>query len=167
MGSDAIRMTVKAFFDKPAVMAKMDAARRRALSKAGAFVRRDARASIRKSKGISKPGSPPRSHEGSLKKFLLFSYDAATESVVVGPAKLSNGTGAPEILEFGGTRMLKKDVVMRVGKPGRDSRGRFVNSPRVTVKAGTTIRYAARPFMGPALEKNRTKIPEAFLNSVK
>jgi hypothetical protein len=147
MSSDAIRMTVKAFFDKPAIMAKMDAARRRALSKAGAFVRRDARASIRKSKNVSRPGAPPRSHQGDLRKFLFFSYDPVADSVVVGPVRVSKIGQAPQALEHGGTSTIM------TGPKGKRRR--------------RTITIAARPFMGPALEKNRSKIPEAFLNSVR
>jgi len=144
---DQIKLTVQTFFDKPAIMKQMDVARRKALSKAGAFVRRDARQSIRKSRKSSEPGKPPRSHQGDLKRFLFFSYDPAAESVVVGPVRLTKIGAAPQVLEHGGS------TTIRTGRRGR--RGK------------RAVTMAARPFMGPALEKNKSKIPEAFLNSVR
>ncbi|MCL4743749.1 MAG: hypothetical protein KJZ54_16250, partial [Phycisphaerales bacterium] len=63
------------FFDRPKVRRAVDAARRKVLSKAGAFIRQTARTSIRKRKGSSKPGNPPHSHVGLLRRFILFGYD--------------------------------------------------------------------------------------------
>ena len=145
--SDQITTVVKTFFDKPAILKKMDAARRRSLSKAGAFVRADARASIRKSKKISQPGRPPRSHVGLLKKFLFFGYDPAAKSVVVGPARLTKVGAAPQALEHGGTTQIM------TGRKGRRKK--------------RTITIRPRPFMAPALAKNIKKIPAAFLNSIR
>lgn len=50
----------------------------------------------------SKPRQPPRNRTGLLRDKILFAYDPQSESVVVGPALLNGGTGAPETLEFGG-----------------------------------------------------------------
>jgi len=50
----------------------------------------------------SKPGEPPRNRTGLLKDKILFAYDPESESVVVGPALLNGGTGAPQTLEEGG-----------------------------------------------------------------
>jgi hypothetical protein len=50
----------------------------------------------------SEPGKPPRNRTGLLRDKILFAYDPNSESVVVGPALLNGGNGAPETLEFGG-----------------------------------------------------------------
>ncbi|MEZ6193753.1 MAG: hypothetical protein R3C45_21125, partial [Phycisphaerales bacterium] len=94
----------KLFFDKKTVRDKVDVGTRRVLSRFGAFVRRTARSSIRKRKRISKPGEPPSSHIGLLKKFIFFGYDPSARSVVIGPVRLSQkGRGeAPALLEHGG-----------------------------------------------------------------
>ena len=100
----------KLFFDKKAVTNKVDAGTRRVLSKFGAFVRRTAQSSIRKRKRISKPGEPPSSHIGLLKKFIFFDYNPDSRSVVIGPVRLSqNGRGeAPSLLEHGGMGKVGK-----------------------------------------------------------
>src|SRR5262245_52774098 len=95
------------FFDRKAVMNALDRGARRALSRAGAFIRTAARSSIRSRRTSSKPGAPPHSHTGLLKRFLFFSYDSAQRSVVVGPAKLNRGSGAPKVLEHGGRATIQ------------------------------------------------------------
>jgi len=132
-----IHLNVKAlFFDSQAVLEKVDAATRKVLSKFGAFVRTTARHSIRKRKGISAPGSPPSSHVGTLKRLIFFGYDLSARSVVIGPAPFRSTVEAPPLLEYGGTASRQ------------DAKGRRV-----------LARYAARPFMGPAFEKEKSKLP--------
>ena len=135
----------KLFFDTKAVRGKVDAGTRRVLSKFGAFVRRTARSSIRKRKRISEPGSPPSSHTGLLKKFIFFGYDPAQRSVVIGPERLSQkGRGeAPHLLEYGGT-----GTVERRGRRRR-------------------AKVRARPFMGPAFEKEEPKLAAMWRDSIK
>jgi hypothetical protein len=89
-----ISLTVKqsrnGFFDRPAVIRAVGRAKAAVLSKFGAYVRRSARSSIRPDgkKGIvSGPGEPPRSHVGTLRKFLNFAWDPRSQSPVVGPEK--------------------------------------------------------------------------------
>jgi len=67
------------FFDRPRVVAAVDRTKRKALSRGGAFVRQSAKTSIRKRKGSAPPGKPPRSHEGSLRRLILFGYDRRTD----------------------------------------------------------------------------------------
>jgi hypothetical protein len=142
-----IDMRIKSmFFDRTVVKQAVDHAKRKVLSKAGAFIRQTARHSIRKRWGSSKPGNPPHSHEGSLRRLILFGYDRAAESVVVGPLKFRN-TGAPQTLEFGGRTTL---IRRRGGKVVRAK-------PRI----------AARPYMGPALEKEAPKLPALWRNSIR
>ncbi|MBI1373633.1 MAG: hypothetical protein GC159_12965 [Phycisphaera sp.] len=133
----------KLFFDKKAVTSRTDRATRKVLSRFGAFVRRTARSSIRKRKKSSPPGSPPSSHVGLLKKFIFFGYEPQKRSVVIGPVQLTQkGRGeAPRLLEHGGTAPAKR------GK-----------------KRAT---YRPRPYMGPAFEKERPKLPAMWRDSIK
>ncbi len=145
-----IKMRVtKLFFDSPAVIRAMDRATRKALSKVGAFVRRSARSSIRKRKKVSRPGQPPSSHVGLLRKFLFFAYEPQRQSVVIGPAKLGGveGDDVPHILEHGGTTTIT-----------RFRRGKIVRK---------RVKIAARPTMGPALEANLEHIPKQWRGRVR
>lgn len=134
------------FFDRHVVMAAVDNAKRKVLSKAGAFIRTAAKTSIRKRKKSAPPESPPHSHEGSLRRLILFGYDKAADSVVVGPVGFRQST-APRVLERGGTTTVT-----------RRRRGR---------RTERRVRIAARPYMNPALEKELPKLPELWRNSVK
>jgi len=134
------------FFDRHVVMAAVGNAKRKALSKAGAFIRTAARTSIRKRKGSAPPGSPPHSHEGSLRRLILFGYDKAADSVVVGPVGFKSSE-APSALEHGG----QATVLSRKG--GR------LQARKVSIQP--------RPFMAPALEKERHKLPPLWRNSVR
>jgi hypothetical protein len=133
------------FFDRQAVISKVDAATRRVLSRFGAFVRRSAKSSIRKRKKAAPPGQPPSSHTGLLKKFIFFGYDADRRSVVIGPTRLNQkGRGeAPPLLEYGG-----KATLVRRGKKKR-------------------VTYQARPYMGPAFEKEKPQLPAMWRGSVR
>jgi hypothetical protein len=138
-----LRIT-RLFFDSPTVLIAVDKATRKVLSRFGAFVRRTAKGSIRKRNASSAPGSPPSSHTGLLKRFIFFGYDPSRRSVVIGPAQLTenNRGDAPSALEYGGTATLTQ------GK----------NKNRVKIQA--------RPFMGPAFEKETPKLPSLWKNSV-
>lgn len=133
------------FFDRVKVASAVDRATRKVLSKFGAFVRQTAKGSIRKRKCISRPGQPPSSHVGTLKRLILFGYDPAKKSVVIGPVPLHSGTAeAPPLLEYGGRTR------------GKDRKGKKVAQT-----------YRARPFMGPALKKEAPKLSAMWGNSVK
>ena len=164
----AIGMDIKKlFFDRPKIKRAVDKAKRGVLSRAGAFIRQTARTSIRKRKGTSPPGSPPHSHLGLLRRFILFGYDERTDSVVVGPAKLAKAGDAPHTLEFGGAAVAKRTMVVRVGDTGRDRRGRFARGKRQLVEAGTRLVYKPRPYMGPAMKKELPKFPQLWRNSIR
>ena len=93
------------FFSSRFVKDRVDAATRKNLSKAGAYVRTDAKRSIRKRSWRmppAPPGKPPFSRTGLLKKFIFFRFDPRSMSVVVGPYKLPKMGTAPEALEYGG-----------------------------------------------------------------
>ena len=142
-----ITMRIKdLFFDKQAVLRAVDKAKRAVLSKAGAFIRTTAKHSIRSKKGSAPPGKPPHSHEGSLRRLIYFGYDRASDSVVVGPVGFKRST-APNVLEFG----WKTEIQRR-------RHGKVVRT-RVTIDR--------RAFMGPALEKERPKLPKRWAGSVR
>lgn len=154
------------FFDRPKVVAAVDKARRRALSRAGAYVRTSARTSIRKRKSYAAPGNPPHSHEGSLRKMILFGYDRSSDSVVVGPVGFRRSV-VPNLLEFGGKVRNTRRRVVRVGQPGRNERGQFVLGQRKVIEAGEELNYEPRPYMAPALEREKGRIPKAWKNSIR
>ena len=131
------------FFDRAQVKNSMDSATRRALSKSGAFVRQRAKTSIRKRAGSSKPGQAPHSHVGLLRKYILFAYEPARQSVVIGPAKLRADSQAPRLLEHGGT------ITRQDGKKRR------------------TLHYRPRPLMRPALEQEQRSLPALWHNSLR
>lgn len=130
------------FFDRAKVLSALDRAEARFMSRFGAFVRSDARRSMRKSKSgkPSKPGRPPKAHSGELKRFLFFVYDRRNHDVVIGPIRLPRTRYAvPGIQEFGGV---------------------------VTRKDGSTAVYPERPYMRPALKKNLSRVRE-LRNSIR
>ena len=142
--------TVKGFFfDSARVVAATSRAERKVLSRFGAFVRRGSRSSIRKRKAASAPGQPPSSHVGLLKKFIFFAYEPARQSVVIGPARLNQKTGnALSALEYGG-------------------RTQIVSRNRRRQRTVRTVHIQPRPFMGPAFEKEKPKLPAMWAGSVK
>ena len=159
------------FFDSQRVVDAVSKVERANLSKAGAFIRRSAVFSIRSGKGSSKPGQPPKSHSGILKKFIYFAFDSGSRSVVVGPA-LTNQTSAiraigntvPGVLEGGGEESIQE--------VRNDFSGRWYRRDlRSTKQAGwpqrtRKINVAARPFMAPALQANMAKIHGVWKDSV-
>jgi hypothetical protein len=84
--------------------------------------------------------------ERSLRRLILFGYDKAADSVVIGPVGFKK-RGAPNVLEYGGDT-----VVLR-------RRGGKLTSRRVKI--------AARPYMAPALEQERPKLPLLWRNSIR
>ena len=146
-----IGMQVKSmFFDRKAVMKRVNRATRRVLSRFGAFVRTAAKSSIRRRKKSSEPGRPPSSHSGDLKRLIYFGYDPKRETVVIGPLRLNQKIGnAPEALEHGGV-----SVVAEGSRRRRKRRRR-------------KVMVQARPFMGPAMERETPKLPRMWADSVR
>ncbi len=127
------------FFDRSAVVKAMDKTNRANLSKFGAFTRTAGRSSLRSTKKISRPGMPPASHVGTVKKLLFFAYDPSRKSVVIGPVGSKPDPKALRLLEEGGQ----------------------------DVRRGKTLIYRPRPFMGPAFEKTKKQLPEIWANSMR
>ena len=141
-------VTKQMFFDSKAVTSAADRATRRVLSRFGAYVRTTARHSIRKRRATSRPGKPPSSHTGLLRRFIYFGYDRGRKSVVIGPQRLNRKAGdAPAALEHGGVSTIVEGLRHRRKK--------------------RRVRIAARPFMGPSFAKEKPKLPSMWLNSVR
>jgi hypothetical protein len=106
------------FFDRAVVIAALEKARYKALYKAGAFVRRRARSSMRRRKRASAPGTPPSAHatEGHSIKTILYAYQGESDSTIVGPVQLNqvnytmagNRTSIPRLHEFGGDLAIRE-----------------------------------------------------------
>ena len=137
-------VTKSMFFDRKAVTSAVDRATRKVLSAFGAFVRTAAKHSIRKRKAVSQPGQPPSSHVGHLRRLIFFGYDPARKSVVIGPTPFRSEVEAPPLLEYGGRALCK------------DRKGKRV-----------TATYRPRPFMTPAFENEKTKLPALWAGSVR
>ena len=109
---------------------------KRVLGRTGAYSRKVMKNSIKSRKrGSSPPGTPPYSHTGLLKQFILYQV-LGDESVIIGAALLPRmrpqSVSAPELLEQGG-------VVTRLAR-GRGG-----------TKRTQRAHYQPRPFAKPAL----------------
>jgi hypothetical protein len=141
------------FFDRALVVNAVGRASAKNLSKAGSFIRTSARSSLRRRKRSSEPGQPPSVHTRdrvATLKNIWFVFDPMRRSVVVGPLKLngsslkgSNRPSVPALHELGGTA-----VVVKRGRKRR-------------------VKYAPRPFMGPALARERPKFEGIWADTVK
>ena len=143
------------FFDRQIVIDAVGRASAQNLSKAGSFIRRAARSSLRRRRKTSPAGEPPSVHTKdpvATLKNIWFVFDPAQQSVVVGPLKLdgsklegSNRPTVPALHELGGTAVIL------------DRRR----------KRKQRAKYARRPFMGPAMERELPKFSGLWANSVK
>lgn len=163
-----------AFFNPKIITDATDKATKKALSKAGAFVRTSAKSSLRYAKKSAVPGMPPKVHRGGsmgyqrtttnkktgvsktrsvspLKELLFFAYVESSKSVVVGPMDFPSAAKrtykVPTVLELGGTVIQLRGV---------GSKKRMV-----------TATYKGNPFMRPALKREAPKFPMLFANSVR
>lgn len=149
-----IKFDVNSFFDRKAVADAVPPAKRRALTRIGAFLRRTMRRQIRNRKRSANDGQPPTNRTGLLKDHVYFSFDAQAEDVVIGPAAIPSAwsdpsTPVPGLLEHGGS----------VRRRRRRRGGKMVTE---------TANYAAFPFAKPALDRElqNGKLAEAWKNSV-
>lgn len=143
------------FFDSPKVIDAIEKDTRKNLATFGGYVRKTARRSIknapfttRKKRGqkrtnlrrkVSRPGTPPYNRRGHLKKGIAFFADLQAISVIIGPERQNRIGDAPHALERGG---LSK----------RKIRGRGGSRLK-------TVKIRARPYMAPAFEIGKTKLP--------
>ena len=134
-----------------------DRASGKVLRKFGSFVRRTAMQSIKRRKGISQPGSPPRSHTGALKQSIGFWHNPQARNVIIGPqinrAVKSRAFDVPRVLEEGGQAYR-----YYVRRKRRGRRRRIVITGSAFIKA--------RPYMGPAFRENLPKLPQMWQDSI-
>ncbi len=162
------------FFDADRVLRAKDNAERRVLSKFGAYVRRAAKSSIRKRRRAAPPGMPPSSHTGVLRQFIFFALEPERHTVIVGPAKTNQvffdrhrqpvkGT-VPSVLEYGG------EVTILEYKIGSQWYRADLRSRRRLAERATryrTVSIAARPYMHPAMAKEKPKLPAMWKDSIR
>lgn len=153
------RIKLDYFFDRPQVIKRLMEKERKALSGTGAFAMTLVRRSMRsggKSGISSKPGDPPRYHTKLLRDGILFAYDSAKNSVVVGPRKI-NGTAhrdTAKILQYGGkVRLQEKTLVGTRTLRGRGQKQMWRPTGRMV-----TATIAPRPYVGPAARATWTPI---------
>ncbi len=154
-----LTFTLKEFYiDHQRMKAAKDRSVNRGITKGLRFIRTRARQSIRRRKGPSKQGQPPHAHTmGPSLKTILWDFDPASQSGIVGPVKL-NGTPlsakaqvtVPNAIEVGGLVTFKAGSWIHV--QGRDVRGRFTKKKLTRLKDKKRVRIKPRPFMLPALE---------------
>lgn len=162
------------FFDGAKVLAALNKAERKALSKAGAFVQTSAKRSLRRRKKPSQPGQTPsiysKDKNRTLKK-ILFGYDPTAHSVIVGPVGFGRAE-APRALELGGAstvRVPKKNEGRRSSPAQaasfkrRKALGLIQRKPSVR----RPIKVEPRPFMNPALKREAPKFPGLWAGAVK
>jgi len=163
------------FFNKPAVKRAVDKATRKVLSRFGAFVRRDAKRSIRKPRqkqigeltdeerksyriqsAIAKRTGKPRP------KRPLKSSDPGT------PPR--NQTGLLKKLIYFGFDTIRRSIVVGPLSAGPRQAGEIEAGGIVRITAGPnrgeSKLMAARPFMGPAMNLNLPQLPAMWRDSV-
>ena len=84
-----------------------------------------------------------------MKRFIFFAYEPRRRSVIIGPVRLNQKIGdAPAALEHGG-------------------RSQVASGSRRRKRRVRTVTIRPRPYMGPAFEAERPKLPAMWANSVK
>jgi hypothetical protein len=203
----AMKFDKRFFFDRQAVADIVGKTAAKALGRAGAYVQRRARSSMRRggkkqreagSRVPSSPGIPPKAwstDKVATLKNIQFAFVPREMSVFVGPLALNMGGmgqhGAiPGVHEHGGSRRIlewrfnqleymrswrgwkkyrssakfsnewqRRDL--RWNDASRKRRKHTLSQLGVETRTRTAS-YPARPFMGPALQKEAPKFPTLF-----
>lgn len=179
--------------DRRRVNAAVNRANVRTMPRAGALIRGIARRSIKRRKTLrSKPGQPPFTRRGALKRAIRYDLGPAKQSVAIGPAREAAGL-LWRVLEFGGRpippkvpaftpaavgtygpiRITKdgKPIRAKIRTPAQANRAnRFITqqiADRVARNAKLAkVNQAARPFMRPALITAKPELPALWRNTV-
>ena len=158
LGSVHIKVSVTTLFRDDKLMGAVERAEMKALRWQGGYVRKAAQNRLTKGKESSAPGQSPTDQTGKFKKSILFSYDAANHSVVIGPRIINIKRGLiPAALEHGGTTMIDS------------TRAVYTNGKRKFVKDGgkRRVKIEARPTMGPALDSSLSHLSDIWAKSVR
>jgi hypothetical protein len=179
------------------VLAKTKAASFRSLAHAGAAIRLTARRSIRTRKKASPPGTPPHTRKGAFRRAILYAVEKKEQRVVIGPSlDLISSIGREHeyggrIRARNTRRTIRRlggggEIVLHPrGKPTRDLAGQVVHVVYTKLITQAQVDRAnrinkqlygpemldselpPRPTMGPALDRNRPRLPKLWHNSVK
>lgn len=173
-----VRLKNAKFFDRN-VIRGTSAAHHDAMSRFGAYVRDTAKKSMRTARTRktsrntitvlvgppgrqsfrritatpSKPGRPPRSIKGQLKRFLIFEYSSFFKNVVIGPIWLPQAKG------------LRTKHPVPAMHEQKEASHAFVRR-QIYNKVVSSI-YPQRPYMAPAFDKNTKKLRRLYRNSIK
>lgn len=134
------------FFDRHAVMSRLDKKEQRVLGGTGAFGRQVIRQSIRaggKKNKRSEPGKPPRYHKrgfASLKDGIFFQAELNEGRVVIGPNKLITKT-IPKGNLASGAQLLEE------GGPAKGLIYKHRSDPREGVHVWVDMVVKPRPFV--------------------
>ncbi len=104
-----IKITVRTQFDKQKLKKKAETATFTSLSEAGGAVRKTAKRSIRKRKKASKPGSPPNTQTGMLKRVIRYDVTNNRTVVAIGPVNEIAGR-IWNLHEFGGVATKRRKL---------------------------------------------------------
>lgn len=164
----SLDINIRSTSNAPAVIRRLAAADRKFLSWYGGALRKSIRRNVRKRKSTSKPDKGPTQWAGSNAGLRRVSYEVSKQgqSVIVGVIKFTgkqSTVGAvPGLMEEGGTSSRRFFFKIKSKSGGR---------PRLLMRVPTgtakklvsmvyhrkakprTVRYKARPFVGPAFEK--------------
>lgn len=105
MSSESVKIRIE--FNEEKVLHAVRNGGNKALTRAGAYVRKAARNAVSRSKNSSSPGSPPHTRKGLLKRSILFGVEKQRQKVVIGPAYQFIGI-AMTAHEFGGKFRRRK-----------------------------------------------------------
>ena len=155
----------KAILKQQAILTPEQRATFKSLSKFGAFVRRTAKTSMRKSKKSSPPGLPPKGKKGLLAKLIQFVVERTRRNVAIGPI-LTNAKDAgvvPKLHEEGGSKKLTKGDRVVLSTLLGEKEGRHVPLSEIDRQAT----YPARPYMKPAFDKELGEVSSLWLNSIR
>lgn len=131
-----IKINTDIRFDFAGIQKSARRTMRRGLFRWAGFVRTTARRSFGRSKKPAAAGAPPNSHDGRLKRSILFAVDSTRDEARVGPtaAKKYGSTTGAEVVEYGGT--ISRD--------------------------GQRWTYGGNPYMRPAAEKGNARLASFF-----
>lgn len=191
-----ISSTVKVKMSVERVVAKTRKASISNLRQAGAYIRGIARKSIKVSPVKSLPGKPPRSRKGRLKDAIIFAVEKEQQRVVAGPTATAvgkiggthehGGTEPPKTkkarksnakLELGGHGPVRNDTsglgFAKLKTKAQVERAKKI-APTVQAKEAQAAaqskksrKYPPRPFMAPAFNIAKDRLPQLWAASVK
>jgi len=145
----------KLFFDKKRVQRAVDKVKRIVLSASADAIRDTARSSMPPQPGLAPPGRPPRMESRWLRYSVRAAWDRSSQTALAGPIRVGGAGASAErllmrVLEYGGRYVLGKRAMRR----------RKLKKEKVVI-------VKAKPYMGPALAKERPKLPRRWAGTIR